>query len=114
MSQENNQDHGNEVFVFIERITPIAGREDDVLNLARKSNVMLQKKPGMIQTMLTQSEKGGEICSVTVWEKKGDFQAFMKTDEFADLLKSDDMSNIKSWMSDYDMQMLNYVDGWHG
>ena len=49
-----------------------------------------------------------------MWEKKGDFQAFMKTDEFADLLKSDDMSNIKSWMSDYDMQMLNYVDGWHG
>jgi len=28
-NDENAQDHGNEVFVFIERITPIDGRAED-------------------------------------------------------------------------------------
>jgi len=28
-------------------------------------------------------------------------------------LKSDDLANIKAWMSDYKSSMSNYVDGWH-
>ncbi len=113
---ENQQEgHGDEVFIFIERITPIEGRDDDVLAISRKSSKMLQGQPGMIQAMVAKSEKkGGEICSVTVWNSKADFQAFMKTDAFTDLVKSDDFKNIKAWMSNYDGQMMNLVDGWHG
>ncbi|NOY91357.1 MAG: hypothetical protein GXP55_09110 [Deltaproteobacteria bacterium] len=115
MSMQENQDHGDEVFVFMERITPIEGREDDVLSITRKSAKLLQGQPGMIQSMVTQSEKkGGELCSVTVWQKKADFQSFMKTDAVAALLESEDFKNIKNWMSEYDMQMMNLVDGWHG
>ncbi len=115
MSNAENQDHGDEVFVFVERITPIEGRAEDVLEITRKSAKLLHDQPGMIQSMVTRSEKkDGEICSFTVWRAKADFQAFMKTDEVAALLKSDDFGNIKSWMANYDMQMLELVDGWHG
>ncbi len=115
MSQAESQTHGDEVFVFVERITPIEGRTEDVLAISRKSAKLLHDQPGMIQTMLTRSEKeGGEICTFTVWKAKTDFQAFMKTDEVATLLKSDDFKNIKSWMANYDMQMMEFVDGWHG
>ena len=115
MNQEQSQDHGSEVFVFIERVTPIEGRADDVLALTRESNKILQGQPGLIQTLLTRPEKGdGAQCSVTIWKSKADFQNFMKTDAFAALLKSEEMGNIKKWMSDYEAQMLEYVDGWHG
>lgn len=108
-------DHGNEVFVFIERITPIDGRADDVLNISRKSAALLKNQPGLIQAMVTRSEKAtGTVCSISVWGRKADFQAFMKTEAVAELLKSEDFQNIKAWMSDYDMEMTNLVDGWHG
>lgn len=110
-----NQDHGSNVFVFTETITPKENRGDDILELAKRSAATLQGQPGMIQTMVTQSEKkSGEIVTITIWNSKDDFQNFMKTDEVAALLKSDDMANIKEWMSDYNMLMSNYVDGWHG
>ncbi|MHA1127443.1 MAG: antibiotic biosynthesis monooxygenase family protein [Alphaproteobacteria bacterium] len=109
------QDHGNNVFVFTETITPKEGRSGDVLDIARRSAATLKGQPGMIQTMVTQSEKkGGEIVTTTVWGSKNDFQNFLKSDEVAALLKSDDMKNIKEWMGDYNMLMSNYVDGWHG
>ena len=114
MNQADSEKHGEEVFVFAERITPIEGRGEDVLAITRETAKLLQNQPGMIQSMVTRSEKkGGEICSFTVWKAKADFQAFMKTDKVAALLKSDDFKNIKSWMANYDMQMMNLVDGWH-
>lgn len=110
-----NQDHGNNVFVFTETITPKEGRADDVLAISLKSVDALKVQKGMIQSMVTKSEKsGGEICTISVWSSKTDFQNFMKTDEFSALLKSDDMENVKSWMSNYDMLMSELVEGWHG
>ena len=115
MDSKSTQDHGDSVFVFTETITPKEGRADDVLAITRKSAEALKGQPGMIQSMLTVSEKqGGEICTITVWSSKNDFQNFMKTDEVAAMLKSDDMKNIKEWMSNYEMLMSNLVDGWHG
>ncbi len=113
-TQQASSDHGDEVFVFIERITPIEDRQDEVLAISRKSAGLLKNQPGLIQTMVTRSDKGGTVCSISVWTRKADFQAFMKTDEVAELLKSEDFKNIKAWMSDYDMQMTSLVEGWHG
>lgn len=115
MNNKETQNHGDQVFVFTETITPIEGRSDDVLELSLKSAELLKGQQGMIQSMVTKSEKkGGEICSITVWSSKDDFQNFMKSDEIAALLKSDDMKNIKDWMSNYDMLMSDLVEGWHG
>jgi len=110
-----DQNHGNNVFVFYERIKPVEGRFDDVLSISCKSAKVLQEQPGLIQFMVTSTEKkGGEVCTVAVWKTKADFQAFMKTDAVAALMKSDDFANIKSWMSSYDAQMTDLVQGWHG
>jgi len=115
MSIVESNDHGNDVFVFTEIITPKEGRVEDVLAISRKSVATLKSQPGLIQSMLTRSEKkDGEVSTISVWESKTDFQNFMKTDAFAELLKSDDMQNIKEWMSDYQMLMSDLVDGWHG
>jgi heme-degrading monooxygenase HmoA len=110
-----SETHGNELFVFFERLTPIEGRDEDVLSITRRSSKGLEAQPGVIQSMITRSEKKGrEICSVSIWKSKSDFQAFMKSEVFAALLKSDDYKNITAWMTDYDSQMTEYVDGWHG
>lgn len=109
------QNHGNNVFVFTETITPNQNRADDMLALSIKSASLLKHQPGLIQSMVTKSEKqGGEICTTTIWASKTDFQNFMKTDKVAELLKSDDMKNVKAWMSDYKMLMSELVEGWHG
>lgn len=114
MSSKETHDHGGKVFVFSETITPNEGREEDVLSISLKSAKALNGQPGLLQSMVTRSEKrGGEICSTSVWESKDDFQNFMKTDIVAKMLKSDDMANIKKWMSDYKMLMSNLVTGWH-
>ncbi len=115
MSESKTQNHGKNVFVFSETITPSAGHADDVLAISLKTSRALAGQPGLIQSMVTRSEKaGGEICSTAVWASKSDFQNFMKTDAVAALLKSDDMRNIKAWMSDYKMLMSELVEGWHG
>ncbi len=115
MSNNTAEDHGNSVFVFTETITPVEGRAADVLDISRKSAAMLKGQPGLIQSMVTVSEKqGGEICTIAVWSSKADFQNFMKSEEVAALLKSEDMKNIKDWMGNYEMLMSNLVDGWHG
>lgn len=115
MHSNTTQDHGNNVFVFTETITPIAQHADQVLEISKRSLQALEKQPGLIQSMLTVSEKkGGEICTISVWESKNHFQDFMKSDAIAALLKSDDMKNIKNWMENYDMLMSNLVEGWHG
>lgn len=114
MNASKSDDHGSNVFVFTETITPKDGRADDVLALSKLSMELLKGQPGMLQAMLTKSEKkGGEISTVSVWGSKADFQDFMKSDAVANLLKSDDMKNIKEWMSSYEMLMSNLVDGWH-
>ncbi|NOR62893.1 MAG: hypothetical protein GQ535_10425 [Rhodobacteraceae bacterium] len=115
MTNHETTDHGNNVFVFTEIITPKEGHAEDVLAVSKRSMEPLKGQPGLIQVMLTTSEKkAGEISTVTVWESKADFQNFMKSDAVADLLKSDDMKNIKGWMDDYQMLMSNLVEGWHG
>ncbi|VAW16504.1 hypothetical protein MNBD_ALPHA12-765 [hydrothermal vent metagenome] len=115
MSGNIAHDHGDKVFVFSETITPIAERADDVLSISLKSSEALAGQPGLIQSMVTRSEKkGGEICTTTIWKSKQDFQNFMKSDEVAALLKSDDMVNIKAWISEYKMLMSDLVAGWHG
>lgn len=115
MNTQSTQDHGTDVFVFTETITPIAEHATDVLEISRRSVAMLKDQPGLIQSMLTVSEKkGGEICTISVWASKTDFQNFMKSDAAAALLQSDDMKNIKDWMSNYEMLMSNLVEGWHG
>lgn len=112
--QNETKDHGGNVFVFTETITPVKGRSDDVLELSLKSAELLRGQPGLIQYMVTKSEKSdGKIFSTVVWSQKSDFQNFMKTDAVAALLKSDDMENIKTWMNDYEASMSSYVDGWH-
>jgi len=74
----------------------------------------MRGQPGLLQTLVTKSEKsGGEIVSIITWKNKAAFQAFMKTDIMAELLKSDDMANIKKWMQEYKMHMNQMVDGWH-
>ena len=114
MSNKETQDHGDKVFVFSETIIPNDGRAEDVLAIILTSAEALKNQPGLLQTTITKSEKkGGEICSTSVWESKSDFQNFMKTDEVVELLKSDDMANIKEWMSDYKMLMSELVTGWH-
>ena len=115
MTNIDSTNHGTGVFVFTEIITPKDGRADDVLAISKRSAIALKNQPGLIQSMLTRSEKkGGEVTTTTVWNSKSDFQNFMKSDTVAELLKSDDMENIKEWMSDYQMTMSNLVDGWHG
>jgi len=115
MSIEQTTDHGNDVFVFTEIITPKEGHAEDVLAISKRSIEPVKGQPGLIQVMLSTSEKkAGEITTITVWESKDDFQNFMKTDAFAELLQSDDMKNIKGWMEDYQMLMSNLVEGWHG
>lgn len=112
--QNESNDHGDAVFVFIERITPIEERADDVLEISIRSVKAMRGQPGLLQTLVTKPEKSsGEIVSVTTWENKAAFQAFMKTDVMAELLKSDDMANIKKWMKEYNMHMNQMVDGWH-
>ncbi len=114
MNNQETQDHGDKVFVFSETIIPNEGRTEEVLSITLKSAEALKDQPGLLQTTVTRSEKrGAEICSTSVWESKADFQNFMKTDEVAALLKSDDMANIKKWMSDYKMLMSDLVTGWH-
>lgn len=114
MNKEETHDHGENVFVFSETIIPNEGREEDVLSITLSSSEALKNQPGLLQTTVTWSEKkGGEICSTSVWESKTDFQNFMKTDEVTELLKSDDMANIKEWMSEYKMLMSELVTGWH-
>jgi len=114
MNKEETRDHGDNVFVFSETIIPNEGREKDVLSIILGSAYALKNQPGLLQNTVTKSEKkGGEICSTSVWESKTDFQNFMKTDEVAELLKSDDMANIKEWMHDYKMLMSELVTGWH-
>lgn len=114
MQQNQTNGHGGNVFVFTEQITPVEGRADDVLAVSLKSAELLRGQPGLIQYMVTKSEKSdGQICTTVVWTQKSDFQNFMKTDAVAALLKSDDMANIKTWMSDYEASMSSYVDGWH-
>ncbi len=115
MTTSNTTDHGDSVFVFTEIITPKEGHAEDVLAISKRSIEALKGQDGLIQVMLSASEKkAGEITTVTVWDSKTDFQNFMKSDATAALLKSDDMKNIKDWMSDYKMLMSNLVDGWHG
>jgi len=114
MEQNHANGHGGNVFVFTEIITPVEGRTDDVLAVSLKSAELLRGQPGMIQYMVTKSEKSdGQICTTVVWAQKSDFQNFMKTDAVAALLKSDEMANIKTWMGDYEASMSSYVDGWH-
>ena len=108
------QGHGENVFVFSETITQNSGRTDDVLSITLRTSKALKGQPGLLQFTVTTSEKkGGEICSTSVWASKNDFQNFMKTGEVAALLKSDDMANIKEWISDYKMLMSDLVAGWH-
>lgn len=115
MAQQDTKTHGTNVFVFTEIITPIEGHADDILSASLKSSELLKGQPGLIQSIVTKSEKAGnELCTITVWESKSAFQAFMKSDGVAALLKSDDMKDIKSWMSNYEMLMSDLVDGWHG
>lgn len=115
MNQKSPQDHGETVFVFTEIITPIEGRDGDILEISKKTVALLKDVPGVIQTMLTKSEKsGGPVSTITVWQSKADFQNFLKSDATKALLKSDDMANVKAWMSDYTGLMSDYVDGWHG
>jgi heme-degrading monooxygenase HmoA len=108
------QDHPRPMFVFMEKITPIQGRADDVLAISIRSAESLKEQPGIMQSMVTKAaKKGGEIVSISVWASKSDFQNFMKSDQTAALLKSDDMRNIKAWMSDYENLMTDMVDIWH-
>jgi len=114
MENLETNDHGSNVFVFTETITPVEGRAEDVLAISLKSGELLRGQPGLIQYMVAKSEKSnGQVSTTTVWAKKTDFQNFMKTDAVAALLKSNDMANIKTWMSDYNASMSSYVDGWH-
>ena len=114
MDNDATSIHGGEVFVFTETITVAQGHVDDVLEMTVKSAELLRGQPGLLQYMVTKSEKSGrEICSTVVWENKLDFQNFVKSDAVAALLKSGDMANIKSWMSDYKSAMSHYVPGWH-
>lgn len=114
MDTIESKNHGDKIFVFTETITPIKGRADDILAIALNSAQALKGQPGLIQSMTTRSEKkNGEVCTTSIWSSKADFQNFMKTDQVAELLKSDDMRNIKAWMSDYNMLMSDLVEGWH-
>jgi heme-degrading monooxygenase HmoA len=115
MAQQDTQSHGDKVFVFTEIITPIEGHADDILSASLKSTETMKGQPGLIQVLITKSEKAnGELSTITVWESKNAFQDFLKSDEMAEVLKSDAMKDIKSWMSNYQGLMSDLVDGWHG
>ena len=114
-NENESKPHGDEVFVFFERLTPIAGKEDEVLELTRKSAEALQGQPGLMQSIVARSQRGdGQIQSMSMWRSKADFSTFMKTDAVAEMLASEDFANVKKWMTDYEMQMNDLVDGWHG
>lgn len=109
------KNHADNAFVFIETITPVEGHLDDVLAISLRSAKLLEGRNGLIQSMVAKSEKkGSEITAISVWSSKSDFQNFMKSEDVAILLKSDDMKNIKSYMSNYDMLMSDLVESWHG
>ncbi len=115
MARQDTQTHGDNVFVFTEIITPREGHTDDILSASLKSNEVVRRQPGLIQTMVTRSQKaGGDLCTITVWESKSAFQNFLKSDDMAEVLKSDAMKDIKSWMGNYEALMSDLVDGWHG
>ena len=114
MTHSQSDSHGDEVFVFMERVTPVEGRFEDCLSITLDSAKLLYGQPGLLQSMVMRPQKkDGPICSISVWKSKGDFQAFMKTEVVAALLKSEAFANMKEWMDDYDGQMMDLADGWH-
>jgi len=112
MSQ--TEPHGDHAVVFVERITPKEGRAQDCLDISLRSADLLRGQGGLLQSIVMRPQKSGQaICSMSVWESKGHFAAFMKSEAFTALVASDDLKNIKLWMQDYDGQMMDLVDGWH-
>ena len=66
-----NQSHGNNVFVFFERMTPIAGKEEEVLAITLKSAKSLEGQPGLIQSIVTRSQgSDGRLQSMSMWNSK--------------------------------------------
>lgn len=107
-------EHGAGVFVFSETITPVVGREDELLDVSLRTAELVKEQPGLIQYMLTKSDASDcTICSTAVWAQKSDFQNFMKSDAVAALLMSEDMAKVRTYMSDYKSMMSSYIGGWH-
>jgi len=98
----------------MERVTPKEGRAAACLEISLQTAKLLKGQPGLLQSMIMQPSKDSDpLCSISVWESKANFQAFLKTEDFAALMKSDAYANMKDWMADYDGQMMKLADGWH-
>lgn len=111
----SHAEHGPKPFVFMEHDFPKEGKLDDVLKIAQDTSRILHKMPGLLMVqVLRPTAKTGPVTTMTIWESKDDFQALMKSPEFAKLLKSEAIANVQQWTSDIQHFQFDVVDGWHG
>lgn len=111
---QNDDSHGDKLFVLIEQYFPKEGKLEEVIKIARKSAEKIYGVKGLLMAnVLRPKTKIGPVCNITTWESEDDFNVFMKSDVVAELMKSDSMKNVKEWTSEIKVVMFNMEDGWH-
>jgi len=117
MENQNNQtsqSHASTLFVLSEQYSPVEGKHEAILEIAKESAKSIEGVNGLVMTqVLRPKTQAGPVCSVSTWESETAFKTFMKSDAVKDLYASDMMSNVKAWTSNIDVQMFTLENGWH-
>lgn len=107
-------DKNSNPFVLIEYYFPKEGKEEAILEIAERSLNFIKNRPSVLMAYVLKAKSNKDpICNLTFYNTKENFNELLKTADFQDLLKSEDMANVQNWTTDIQVKMFSTYDGWH-
>ena len=112
--KEHQNKQGDSLYVAIEKYTPKEGKMEKFIDSTKTVGTMLENIEGLLQyQVLKPTNENGAVVSTAVWQSKGDFDRFMKSDVIKELMTSDLGSNLQEMTKDASFDTYELVQGWH-
>ena len=109
----NISNHGDNLYVVIERYTPVEGKLEEVIVTTTEIGKILHGFPGLLQIQILEPSSKGDVVSTATWESEIAFKNFMKSQVVKDLMKSDIVESMRVLTENSSFDTFKLVDGWH-
>lgn len=100
--------------VVTEYYYPKSEHVDDVLNILVETSSMIKEQDGALMSMsLKPEKKDGPITGFSMWESRGKFTDFMRSEHMEKIIKTGLADKVKNWTTEIKASLFTIEQAWH-